>query len=87
MERAAGEHVHLLAPSLSQFRHSVEMFFVSGRVGVLRVQQRYAILITSYHGLKTTAMMIYSALTGTRQHTRMIPGVPESAKRRFFNRG
>ena len=32
-------------------------------------------------------MATYSALTHTRHGTRRVPGVPGSAKRRFFNRG
>ena len=35
------------------------------------------------HGSKATAVTRYSALTGSRQHTRRTPGVPGSAKRRF----
>ena len=35
------------------------------------------------HGRETTAMASYSALTHTRHHTRSVPGVPGSAKRRF----
>ena len=36
---------------------------------------------------KTAPMTGYPALTHTRHHTRRVPGVPGSAKRRFFNRG
>ena len=36
---------------------------------------------------KNAAMTGYSVLTHTRHHARRVPGVPGSAKRRFFNRG
>ena len=93
VHRARVQRQRHLAPVEGPCRAQQAKHFGHGQSVVFR--QRFAVDGVQYllasakcqdHGLKkkTTG---YSALTHTWHHSRRIPGVPGSAKRRFFNRG